>query len=368
METILKILFSLLVGIHGLIHLMGFAKAFEFAEMSQLTQPISKSQGVLWLITTLLFIATIPVFLLKKDFWWIIAAMGIVISQFLIFTAWQDAKFGTIANLIILLAGIIGYGQWSFNQSIGNSLNQLRQSDQTNAEKTVSFKDLEGLPAPVFRYFRFALKDNQPMIRVAEIRHEGKFYLNDNWIPLESTEYFSSNPSSFIWDAEMKMNSLMSVRIRDEYLEGKGSMLGKIYGLFAVVDSSNDEKLNAGALQRYLAESVWQPTALLPSENLKWTAIDENKALATLTDKETTVSLEFSFNENGEITKIFTPARFKEMNGEYKPVPWECLLWNYKEIDGMMIPIDGEVEWQLPEENQTYWKARISNAQYEFAR
>jgi hypothetical protein len=111
METILKIVFSLLIAIHGLIHLMGFAKSFKFAEMSQLTQPISKPHGLLWLTATLLFVATLPIFLLRKDWWWIIAVVAILISQYLIIIAWQDAKFGTVANVIILILCIIGYGQ-----------------------------------------------------------------------------------------------------------------------------------------------------------------------------------------------------------------------------------------------------------------
>ncbi|HEY0658673.1 MAG TPA: DUF6544 family protein [Pyrinomonadaceae bacterium] len=90
---------------------------------------------------------------------------------------------------------------------------------------------------------------------------------------------------------------------------------------------------------RFLAESDWQPTALLPSENLKWSAIDENRALATLTDAEITVSLEFSFNDTGEITGIFSPARFYEINGEYKLFSWAGRFWNYEHRGGMMIPL-----------------------------
>lgn len=366
MLVTLKILFIVILFFHGLIHLMGFAKAFNFAEMSQLTQPISKSQGVVWLTVTLLFLTAIPLFLLRKDWWWLVGIVAVLASQYLILTTWQDAKFGTIANVIALFAVILAYGQWSVNQSIANDVAQLKQATQSNAQKTVSFKDLEGLPAPVARYFRFALKDGQPLIRVAEIKHKGEFNMGDKWIPFESTEHFSTNPPAFIWDSDMTMGSLMSVRVRDAYFQKKGSMLGKIFGLYAMVDAKDNEKLDAGALQRYLAESGWQPTALLPNENLKWTPIDENRALATLNDGNTTVSLEFSFNENGEMTKVFTPARFKEVNGEYKLTPWECRVGNYEEIEGMMIPMEGEVGWIMPEGYQPYWKGRITEAKYEF--
>jgi hypothetical protein len=115
-----------------------------------------------------------------------------------------------------------------------------------------------------------------------------------------------------------------------------------------------------------LAEAAWLPTALLPCENLKWTAIDDRKALATLSDSDTTVSLEFSFSETGEITRVFAPARFYEVKGEYKMFPWAGRLWNYKETNGMMIPMEGEVEWQMPEGNAPYWKGKIVETRYDF--
>lgn len=47
-----------LPAVHGLVHLMGFAKAFGYAELPQLTQPISAEMGVAWLAAGLLVIAS----------------------------------------------------------------------------------------------------------------------------------------------------------------------------------------------------------------------------------------------------------------------------------------------------------------------
>ncbi len=45
----MRIVFSLLLTIHALIHIMGFAKGFGYAALSQLKIPISRPMGVLWL-------------------------------------------------------------------------------------------------------------------------------------------------------------------------------------------------------------------------------------------------------------------------------------------------------------------------------
>lgn len=105
----LKFIFAFLILMHGLIHLMGFAKAFNYGKESPLSTEISKLAGAFWLLTTLLFCAATILFLVRKEEWWIIALSGVLFSQLLIFTAWQDAKFGSIANLIVLLFMIIIY-------------------------------------------------------------------------------------------------------------------------------------------------------------------------------------------------------------------------------------------------------------------
>jgi len=104
MSAVLKILFVAIVAVHGLIHLMGFAKAFKYADLEQLTQPISKPFGLLWLTSTGLFLLTIPLYLTRIDWWWVVALAAIIVSQIVILFSWQDAKFGTIANVLILIA------------------------------------------------------------------------------------------------------------------------------------------------------------------------------------------------------------------------------------------------------------------------
>ncbi len=43
----IRILFSILLLGHGLIHFMGFAKAFNYGNITQLTKEISKPAGML---------------------------------------------------------------------------------------------------------------------------------------------------------------------------------------------------------------------------------------------------------------------------------------------------------------------------------
>ncbi len=105
----MKIALSLFIILHGLIHLLGFTKAFNLASVNQLTQNVSKTNGVLWLVAAILFVTTAILFFLEKERWWILSVFAIPISQYLIIKSWQDAKMGTIANVIILIVIMIGY-------------------------------------------------------------------------------------------------------------------------------------------------------------------------------------------------------------------------------------------------------------------
>lgn len=65
----LRFFFFFVLLLHGLIHLMGFAKAFKYAEIPQLTGSFSKTTGLLWLTTALLITTSAALFLLKKEEW-----------------------------------------------------------------------------------------------------------------------------------------------------------------------------------------------------------------------------------------------------------------------------------------------------------
>ena len=161
------------------------------------------------------------------------------------------------------------------------------------------------------------------------------------------------------------MAPLLTVRVRDSYIGGTGGMQARMAGVIPIMNQSDRPGLNAGALLRYLAESAWFPTALLPAQGIVWEAIDGNTARATLTDSETTISLDFHFGLKGEIVRVYTPARFREVNGEDVPTPWEGAFGDYERVEGVMVPKQGEVAWILPEGRLTYWRGRIRGVHFE---
>lgn len=95
-----------LMVVHGLIHLVGFSKAFITYNGGEMTTGISRPSGLLWLVVAMVFTGAGFMMFMNNQSWWVFALGANFLSQLLISKVWSDAWPGTIANVIIL-AGIL---------------------------------------------------------------------------------------------------------------------------------------------------------------------------------------------------------------------------------------------------------------------
>jgi hypothetical protein len=110
----LKSIFTILIILHGLIHLLGFVKAYGYADITALTRDISKPMGIIWFIAMALLVITAMLFMRKNDTWVYFSIVGVIVSQAMIFMYWQDAKFGTIVNVLMLIVVVFGFFHLNF--------------------------------------------------------------------------------------------------------------------------------------------------------------------------------------------------------------------------------------------------------------
>ena len=231
----------------------------------------------------------------------------------------------------------------------------------------VDFAVLDTLPAPVARYFRRVLTDHQPMFREARFRQAGTVRTStatENWMDFTATETMSQPAPGFTWDARVSMMPLVYVRVLDAYQDGIGQGQVRLWSLIPMGSDKGTPQMNAGALHRYLAEAVWFPVALLPRDGLRWSPIDDRRALATLSDRGVTVSLEFRFNDRDEVETVYTDARWGGFDGGYKQVPWEGHFRDYFVQDGMRLPRYGEVGWYDAGDWRAVWKGNVVEAAF----
>lgn len=108
----MRFLVAIFILIHGLAHFIGFAKAFGYGDPNAIQQNISKGMGSVWMITAFIFSTSAVLLMMKKDSWWWLAVIAVVISQILIMTIWSYAKYGTLANIIIIVILVLARMKW----------------------------------------------------------------------------------------------------------------------------------------------------------------------------------------------------------------------------------------------------------------
>lgn len=204
----LRYVFAFIILIHGLLHLMGFSKAFGYGNITQLTKNISKPAGILWLVTAILFVIAAIFFLFKKESWPAIAFIAIIISQVLIITAWKDAKWGTIANIIIFIVALVASGNYFFNQSVKKEIGRIFSFETTENREIITKEMTDSLPLPVRHWLLNSGAVGREKIYSVRLKQQGFIRTKpgqQKWMRTEAEQYFTIDHPAFIWKVKMKM-------------------------------------------------------------------------------------------------------------------------------------------------------------------
>lgn len=118
---------------------------------------------------------------------------------------------------------------------------------------------------------------------------------------------------------------------------------------------------------RFFAEAAWYPTALLPSQGVRWEPVDDRSARATLVDGAQSLTLLFRFDDQGLIESARAEARGRTVGKAIVMTPWEGRWSDYQVRDGMPVSMAGEVAWLTSEGRKPYRRGRITSLRYEFS-
>lgn len=275
-----------------------------------------------------------------------------------------------VLSLVVIVAVVVLYGELHWKSNTRGLRDRLEAARLPIEPKVFDRRELEGVPAPVKRYFLAVLEDGQPIVAAVSVEHTGTFNMGEGaeqWKPFTSTQRVVTRRPGFDWDARVAMMPGLPVRVHDAYVAGEGLLHAAVLGLVSVANLRGAGEIAQGELMRFFAEAAWYPTALLPSQSVVWDTVDEHSARATLKDSDLTVTLLFRFNGNGLIDTVRAEARGRMVGTTVVPTPWQGHFWNYAIRDGMRVPLDGEVAWMLPEGAKPYWRGHITTLTYEFA-
>lgn len=359
----MRFLFAIIVGIHAVIHGVFFLRSVGIHLLFTITQPVSKTLGIVWLVTAILLFLMVVLVFSRVSFWWIFAFVAILLSQLLVVCFWKEIWWGTFINLVILVPAIISFSAFRFDRMVRSEVEKIYVEADVSAEK-ISASELAELPTVIQKWLHKSGVVGQPKVATVYLEQELEMLMDpekENWIKGKAKQHFTIDPPAFNWSVILSMNPLMQVAGRDKFRHGKGEMTIRIFSLIPVVNARSEKKLNEATLQRYLAEMVWFPSAVL-SPNVKWETIDANSARATMDINGTSASGIFYFDESGRFEK-FVAMRYKDVS-ESAPREWTVMATRSDTINGRFIPVDCEVKWKLDSGDWTWLRLTITDIEY----
>jgi hypothetical protein len=283
-----------------------------------------------------------------------------------------------LCSLAVAAVGLSAYGSKRWTDTIRTLTVRLEaalidEPAQPSSPTRFDARELEGLPAPVQRYFRAVLTDGQPIIGAATIEMTGTINMSataEQWKPFTSHQRVVTSVAGvspgFLWDAQVSMFPGVPARVVDSYVAGQGRLIAKLLGLFTVADAHGGGELARGEFMRWFAEAAWYPTALLPSQGVRWQAVDGESANATIVDGPITLTLLFRFNEAGLIVSVRAESRGAGVGKDMVMLPWDCGFSDYQPQDGMLLPMTGEAAWMRPEGRKAYFVGHVKKLSHEF--
>ncbi len=357
----LKIFLLIVLFIHGMIHVFGFLKAFQLAEINQLTQNISKPMGILWLIALILFLAAAIQLISNHDLWWITAFAAVILSQVLIILFWQDAKFGTIANIIVLLSVIAGYGFWSFENIFNKDVAGRLETSSKLEKNLITEKDIEHLPLPIQKYLRYAgviNKEKVNNVRIVfgvEMREKGK-----DWFKATSVQYNFFDEPTRLFFMKGKMFG-MTVPGYHRYVEANAAMDIRLFGLFSIVKQSG-EIMNKTETVTLFNDMCLMVPATLIDKRIQWEPIDSLTTKAVFTNRGISISAILYFNEAGQLINFTSDDRTAIT--DMKQYRFSTPVAGYKNINGINVMTGGDAIWHYPDGEFVYGKFKLKTIQY----
>lgn len=364
---LMKTIFLILVIFHGLIHLSGFAEAFNIETVNQLSQHISKINGIFWLTCAGLFVGAALLFALKKDLWWMFSLLAVMVSQYLVFTNWSEAKFGTIANAFILVATVIGYGTLSFRNKYKTEVATFLNQAAFIPDSLLTETDIHHLPEPVKKYLHYTGAIGKPKVKNFKVEFSGQIRKDDQseWMPFTSEQhnFIDASARLFFMKATMKHLPLTGFHC---FKDGNAFMDIRLLSLFKVQYQAGKE-MDIAETVTFFNDMCCMAPATLIDKRIVWFDAGGNKVRAKFTNKGMTISAWLQFNDKGELINFISDDRYAASeNNTMKRFRWLTPMKEYKTFDGHKLAGYVEAIYAYPHGDMCYGNFRLTNIVYNY--
>jgi hypothetical protein len=359
--------FTVLLIAHGLLHLLGAAKAFSPGTLPQLTQPIGQVMGLWWLVAAVLFIAAAATLALAPRWWWVPGAAAVVVSTVVILPSWNDARLGLAVNVVIFVGVVISF----FSQGPA-SLVRTYERDVVDAlsrhaaVQRVTEADLEPLPAPVQRYLRLTGAVGRPRIENFRVRMHGRIRSGpgDPWMPLLAEQYnVVGEPRRFFYLTASKFG--IPIQGYHRYVGATASMRINAAGLLPIAAAAGAEMVQSETVTVFNDMCLMAPGTLIDPA-IQWEAVDSRTVRARFVSTGHAIAAELIFNEAGELTNFRSEDRYQMPSdgGPGRKRGWSTPTSGYRCIRGRRLVSGGAARWRECDGDYTYIELAFDDIEY----
>jgi hypothetical protein len=364
----MRILLAALLALHGLIHLLGFVKAFGLAPVAQLQQPVPRPLGVLWLVAAVAFLVSAALLFVAPRWWWLAATPAVLLSQVLILTAWGDARFGTIANVLVALPlalALVELAPASLPSTYQREVKQALRRPTTVS--IVREEELAAFPPAVQTWLRRAGVVGHPRVRDVRARFTGTFKSEPGgtWMRFRSEQHdFFDRPARFfLMEASRSGLPITALHV---YRGPSATMRIRVAGLFDVVDARGPEMDRGETVTLFNDLCVLAPGALVGAP-VRWRELDERTVEAAFTNAGHTIRATLHFDANGDLVDFVSNDRFLSADGKsYRSLPWSTPMRGFRDFGGVRLPAHGDAVWKAPEGDFVYGRFDLQSVEYNF--
>ena len=365
----IRIAVAALFVLHGLIHVVGFAVAFGYADLPQLGEAISQPMGVLWAVAALCCLAAAALLFLAPRWWWVIGAVAVVISQAVIVTAWPAAMIGTVANAVLLVAvlhGAASRGPWSLCTEYQH---RLEHAWPFTDQRLVTEADLDPLPIPVQRYLRRADVVGRPRVTDLRATWTGRIRSGPDgaWMAFTADQLnILDTPRRFFWmDARMKGLPVDVLHVIDET---GASMRVRLLSVRTLVDAAGAELTRAETVTFFNDLCLYAPGALAFTD-VVWQPIDAHRVTAHFTTGGNTITADLRFDDDGDLIDFASDDRAASSpDGRiFTPQRWTTPVCDYAAVGPARVPTKAETRWHPDSGAWTYGEFALTSLAYNMA-
>jgi len=239
--------------------------------------------------------------------------------------------------------------------------NQIAKMKTVNGVFTT--EDISKLPSPVQKYFKYCGYIGTPkMSNMKAYYNDVDFVQSGKKLKIKYTHYnFVAKPERLaLIDTSMFGIPFEGI---DAFQDGIGSMKG-VFAKSITLFNEKGAAMDKASLADCLAEGLLMPNLAL-QDYVKWEAIDETHAKATITYYGISASGIFTFDHNGAMTSFTTYDReYNDGNGNKQKAKWSAVCGNYKDKNGIKYPTILKAVWHLETGDLVYFESREMDIKY----